>query len=916
MGATHAARPYLDSALELLDAAPANDFTTRIMRASVLTNLGLIEGDESEFANAIQHQQQALELLQDPMHSYPIGVAQAEENLGIAWFGSGKFDEAETSWQQALEIQRATGNIARQNALLLMLGDVLLVKRDATAALVRFRDALTIAQNSKSLDSEAMASFGMSQAYWQTGDREASSAAFSKAIDQWKLLEAPERLAMAFSRRANLVSGLVPIEDEIALRNMAADAWHAAGDDAAAGGEFLKSFRAAVNADRDDVLTEPLAKLDRASAIPELHLEALFAKSICLERSHNLVAALAAIEEASAISEDHAGDDSARFDFLKARILEALGRTSESEDTLRTGLLKIDQLPSDSDRGELWYIAGRGAQRAEKIADAINCFLHALECFDRSRDSLRSFDCRLALADLYTRGGNAREALLHGAEAARYARSHETPKALRIELNLGFALANAGRLDDAATQLRATSRLAEERGAPSEVLEAEATLFDVLLRQEKWRQAEESLCRLKEWAKRQPESDAEEVVVLGVALLRLRRGRPVSEQDRQRLLRLRRMRTRSERAHKVLASDDLAEKAEDLADLLRGALLDLEDGDRSEIGDLPNLLFNRLQSEIWRQDISRHLGWRRPVAKLGTGMRSPQPAGPPNRDRSDSDLKAVEELIADYRAAGVWEDPNLAIIRPAIDLASMGSRFEGRVLVNAPSLTPGCLHFYFYRSDPNGLLSSFLNTCAYISSGDVILCSLPFLERLMTYVTLGKQSLGKFAPIIEKDRRDSDSQFSGFYNEPLDAMIMAGFAQFLVEWVIAHEVAHAELGHKSTFIGSEPISGADEQAADDYYADRILGELHATEAATSLANVLMRAFRECYENEYGGDYRGPGLATLNAVLHLPPEFGPHPHFLVRLLNLADRILLRYPDVDRSGYYDKVRRNIISDGGAA
>ena len=922
MGATLPARTYLKAAQTVTDSLPAEDPSGQVMRALVLTNLGLVESDDGEFANATEHQKQALALLQNQKFSYPVGEAQILENLALALHSIGELDPAKAALRSSLETYRKTGNSARQNAVLLLLGDASLHSEDWTAALVHYQEALSIARSSANPYGEAMATFGISSAYWKQGHILPSASAFAASIDLWKLLRAKDKLALAYSRRANLVSGEVDPEEELTLRKFAEEAWRAAGDEAAASSESLCAYRVAVTAKRIDALTDPLGALNQAASIPELRWDALFAKSTYLECNHDLPGALRVIQQVVNLSEEQPGEDAARPNFVKARILQALNRPAESTHALRQGVAHIDQLPSDRERADLWYWAGEWyAHRSEQIAAALDCFFHAQECFQRSGDLRKSYECRRQLARLYLKGGNPQEAIAHLWEAAQYSREHcDDGEALEVEQDLGIGFLNAGMLADAALQLQSVRTLAEELKQPADVLMTDMALLDVLLRQGKWPEAEASLDHAKLWVDVRCDVGAkvatQDQIDLGSALLHLRRDKQLSPLAWQRLLQCERLHSRSEKVKAILSSPDVAQKTDDLADLLRGALFNLKEQPTTSF----SMSFNGLQLKLWEQEVSRHLGWKTRLTPSSIHSSTRKSVAHVAADESDSDLRAVEDLIADYSVLGVWEDPSLAIYMPPINRATWGGRFAGRVLINPPSLTPGCLHFYFYRSDPQGRLSAFLDTCAYVSSGDVILCSLPFLEQLMTYVAMRQESMRTaIASLIENEDGKEDSDLAGSISdenfEQIIRMAYAGFGIFFIEWVLTHEVGHAELGHQTTFRNVAPVASADERAADDFYANKVLSVSHATEAMLSLANVLHAVYRDCYEGEYGVSYAGQEIVTLGATLHLPPDSGPHAHFLIRLLDLADRILRHYPDVDSSGYYDKVRRNIVRAGGA-
>ncbi len=83
-GKCEEARPYLQKALSITNDMPwQEDPQSAAIRANVLTNLGLVETDDSHYEAALALQEEALGLLTQGNFSYPPGLAQVEANLGL-----------------------------------------------------------------------------------------------------------------------------------------------------------------------------------------------------------------------------------------------------------------------------------------------------------------------------------------------------------------------------------------------------------------------------------------------------------------------------------------------------------------------------------------------------------------------------------------------------------------------------------------------------------------------------------------------------------------------------------------------------------------------------------------------------------------------------------------------------------------
>lgn len=336
---------------------------------------------------------------------------------------------------------------------------------------------------------------------------------------------------------------------------------------------------------------------------------------------------------------------------------------------------------------------------------------------------------------------------------------------------------------------------------------------------------------------------------------------------------------------------------------------------------LPNLLYSK---ELWEYGLSRKSGWT-PPKEAGVNLLAKSSVSKMRRPTTDPDLHAVEEVISAYHELRVWEDPNLGIFNPTIDFYTESTRFRGRTLINPLALTEGCLHFFFFRSDPLGKLAHVLDTCSFVGSGNVIFCSLPFLEKLANYLPLGKTG----TPSEQFDRMETDyaetlaevpMELPGDAKNDL-AKTLAELTRrqviqsnrTLIDWVLAHEIGHAALGHPSRFLDYSPSSTAFEQEADDFFINcyRHLAFVEAPGLLLhiNLSNIIINIYHDYYVKEYGHPYTESEWVTTDAPIHVRRDESPHEPLIIRLLNLVDLLMKHYPNVDPTDYFTRVRKNI-------
>ena len=262
--------------------------------------------------------------------------------------------------------------------------------------------------------------------------------------------------------------------------------------------------------------------------------------------------------------------------------------------------------------------------------------------------------------------------------------------------------------------------------------------------------------------------------------------------------------------------------------------------------------------------------------------------------------------------AGPGEDPNLALVVPVIDFCCRGTRFEGRANINPLAPADGCLSFFFFRSDPHGLLSRFLNSSGYVSAGNAVFCPLPFMESILKFSECTSGDVAKIPVYTVNDEEPAwpENAVPEKILEDVKKSINALVSQFFLEWLFAHEVGHAELGHALRLSTGEREPRECEREADNFFIGRISDGERAVKVHMALSDLLLGVFLRHYEEENGHRYEGPGFATERAQIHVREIGGPHPPFVVRLLNLAEALQQAYPEVEPGDYFARVRRNVI------
>lgn len=242
------------------------------------------------------------------------------------------------------------------------------------------------------------------------------------------------------------------------------------------------------------------------------------------------------------------------------------------------------------------------------------------------------------------------------------------------------------------------------------------------------------------------------------------------------------------------------------------------------------------------------------------------------------------------------------------------TRFDGKLVINQ-SVFPGMLGVFFVKFDPAGPLRALRNNCLYVPCAEdrhMVLCDFDFVTDWRNALPdqKGSEELAKAKmPTTFVSASPED------YEEGFKVMFRAHLFYVFYRWVIGHEIGHAALQHGSahSFELGDPsarrrLSIEQELAADRFVIDHMWNDeearMHFFGAITHLLNHWILNETGVTSVDLGDkDYRGQPVAIRdNSVTHPP--------MVMRLLNLMDAFLERFPDTDTTGFYKRVRAHVV------
>lgn len=238
------------------------------------------------------------------------------------------------------------------------------------------------------------------------------------------------------------------------------------------------------------------------------------------------------------------------------------------------------------------------------------------------------------------------------------------------------------------------------------------------------------------------------------------------------------------------------------------------------------------------------------------------------------------------------------------------TRFEGKVVVNNPVM-PGMLGIFFARFNSYGQQRKLRNNCVYVAGADdrhFVLCDVDYLTNCKNVLADAVDPLGICKATFESDAF-SKAQSQSDLEIACLALFRVHLEYLFPRWVIGHEVGHAVLGHGGlqTLNQRQRRSKERELAADRFVIDHMVGDeksrMHFHMGITALLYDWIRTETGKDPVKLGAThYIGPSVCIRD-------ESDTHPPMILRLLNLIDAFLERFPDTDTTGYYSRLRKQI-------
>lgn len=312
--------------------------------------------------------------------------------------------------------------------------------------------------------------------------------------------------------------------------------------------------------------------------------------------------------------------------------------------------------------------------------------------------------------------------------------------------------------------------------------------------------------------------------------------------------------------------------------------------------DLPmaSRLFGKYEVSAWATRSDRAAATTSILTPRRAGI--PLPPGAPWRD-----------IIARYDDLGVWEFPDLAVLGPALDRWSMLSRFEDAIAINQAAPREGGLDIYFFRSDPEGHLDRSVRGCAYIPDGDLIVCSLAYLDdlfRISNFSPEEIEDINKQADEYVNEQgkeRNQDDAPEGITTFIVN-VLLAGKQGMLLEWVIAHEIGHAHYGHAAASPGID--EQALEEQADAFFLNGTIADYGLPEILRATAATLSSIYAYDCEEQFHRLPTSDELRDRSLLLNPAPDASGHRPLVFRAVALVQSILRKRSDLESTEFIDK------------
>lgn len=212
------------------DQAKALDYCQQILetkdvalsdRAEALNVMGLVAYDRRQWKQALDCFDQGLTLYRSLDDSY--NTARLLTNRGIVLQRSKCFDEAETSYLDAIEQFKSTGDRTEIFKPIMNLGNILLMRKECQAAVLKYNECLLVFQQYNYLIDRANVYNNLGMAYTCLTDWSAAEAYFHASVEIWRdlgdksynLANVLDNLGDMFIKAGNLEQAKATLDDAL-----------------------------------------------------------------------------------------------------------------------------------------------------------------------------------------------------------------------------------------------------------------------------------------------------------------------------------------------------------------------------------------------------------------------------------------------------------------------------------------------------------------------------------------------------------------------------------------------------------------------------------------------------------------------------------------------------------------------------
>jgi hypothetical protein len=261
-------------------------------------------------------------------------------------------------------------------------------------------------------------------------------------------------------------------------------------------------------------------------------------------------------------------------------------------------------------------------------------------------------------------------------------------------------------------------------------------------------------------------------------------------------------------------------------------------------------------------------------------------------DHAESPYQVILREVARNQV----DDPELLKIAKAY---TTDTAFAGKVLLHRPT-EGSCqtdMHLVVLKSLA-GTSLDYMRPCSSIGECNTIICDYSDLKRFRNSLSTPHDPENKNADLFRS--------------------IESRFGDFLLNWLIGHEIGHVVGGdtRKPVRVGfgaAGPCFAVDRQAenaADKFVVRRVLDQEDAFWAWMALNNFIVLEFGKHVDPKKKLDMTSPtGLITLETDIDIHSRRTSHPPLLLRGLDMALTLRRDHPYLENTDYYERVRQRI-------